>query len=121
MAELPTGTVTFLFTDVEGSTHLLKELREGYAEVLLEHQRLLRSVFEEAGGHEIDTQGDAFFFVFGRARDAVEAAAAAQRALADHPWPQKALVRVRIGIHSGEPTIGGDRYIGPGASLKRDP
>ena len=79
MAELPTGTVTFLFTDVEGSTHLLKELREGYAEVLLEHQRLLRSVFEEAGGHEIDTQGDAFFFVFGRARDAVEAAAAAQR------------------------------------------
>jgi YVTN family beta-propeller protein len=114
MAELPSGTVTFLFTDIEGSTRLLKELRDGYADVLLEHQRLLRSACEEAGGQEIDTQGDAFFFVFGRARDAVGAAAAGQRALAGHSWPKNAVVRVRMGIHSGEPTIGGDRYVGLG-------
>jgi DNA-binding beta-propeller fold protein YncE len=71
-------------------------------------------VFEGAGGQEIDTQGDAFFFVFGRARDAVGAAEAGQRALAGHSWPANAVVRVRMGIHSGEPTIGGDRYVGLG-------
>jgi class 3 adenylate cyclase/streptogramin lyase len=114
MAELPSGTVTFLFTDIEGSTRLLKQLRDGYAEVLVEHQRLLRSALEGAGGREIDTQGDAFFFVFARARDAVGAAVAGQRALASHSWPQNAAVRVRMGIHSGEPTIGGDRYVGLG-------
>jgi class 3 adenylate cyclase/streptogramin lyase len=114
MAELPSGTVTFLFTDIEGSTRLLQELRDDYAEVLLEHQRLLRSAFEEAGGQEIDTQGDAFFFVFARARAAVVAAEAAQRSLARQDWPQGAVVRVRMGIHSGEPMIGGDRYVGLG-------
>jgi class 3 adenylate cyclase/DNA-binding beta-propeller fold protein YncE len=114
MAELPSGTVTFLFTDIEGSTRLLQELRDDYSEVLLEHQRLLRSAFEEAGGQEIDTQGDAFFFVFARARAAVAAAEAAQRNLAAHDWPHGAVVRVRMGIHSGEPTIGGDRYVGLG-------
>jgi class 3 adenylate cyclase len=93
---------------------LLQELRDGYAEILLEHQRLLRSAFREAGGQEIDTQGDAFFFVFARARAAVAAAEAAQRALAGNQWPHDAVVRVRMGIHSGEPTIGGDRYVGLG-------
>ena len=114
MTELPSGTVTFLFTDIEGSTQLVKRLRAAYAHVLLEHQRLLRAAFEEGGGREIDTQGDAFFVVFTRAMDAVLAAAAAQRALADRQWPEDADVRVRMGIHSGEPTIGGDRYVGLG-------
>jgi class 3 adenylate cyclase/DNA-binding beta-propeller fold protein YncE len=114
MGELPSGTVTFLFTDIEGSTRLVKELRDAYSEVLLTHQSLLRAAFDEAGGQEIDTQGDAFFVVFRRAKDAVGAAAAAQRSLAGHDWPRHAEVRVRMGIHSGEPTIGGDRYVGLG-------
>jgi YVTN family beta-propeller protein len=114
MAEFPRGTVTFLFTDIEGSTHLVKELRERYADVLQEHQQLLRTAFQQAGGQEIDTQGDAFFVAFGRAKDAVLAAAAAQRALARHKWPRNGTVRVRMGIHSGEPTMGEDRYVGLG-------
>jgi YVTN family beta-propeller protein len=114
MAELPSGTVTFLFTDIEGSTQLVKRLRGAYAHLLVEHQRVLRAAFEEGGGREIDTQGDAFFVVFTRAMDAVLTAAAAQRDLANQRWPEDAEVRVRMGIHSGEPTIGGDRYIGLG-------
>jgi len=73
MAELPTGTVTFLFTDIEGSTQLERQLRECYGEALAEHQRLLRAAFVGHGGHEIDTQGDSFFFVFPRAKAAVDA------------------------------------------------
>ena len=112
MAELPTGTVTFLFTDVEGSTRLLKLLRERYGEVLREHHRLLREAFELHGGHEIDTQGDSFFVAFRRAKDAVAAAVDAQRALAAHPWPEGAELRVRMGIHTGEAAVAGDRYLG---------
>jgi DNA-binding NarL/FixJ family response regulator/class 3 adenylate cyclase len=112
MAELPTGTVTFLFTDIEGSTQLLRTLRERYAEVLADHQRLLRSAFEDAGGHEIDTQGDSFFFAFRKPKDAVFAAVAAQRALHSHRWPDDAQVRVRIGIHTGEATLTDNRYHG---------
>src|SRR5919204_311316 len=103
MRDLPRGTVTFLFTDVEGSTRLLKQLGERYGEVLAEHQRLLRAAFEEAGGQEIDTQGDSFFYAFARAKDALAAAIAGQRALAEHAWPRGAKVRVRMGLHSGEP------------------
>jgi YVTN family beta-propeller protein len=114
MAELPSGTVTFLFTDVEGSTRLVKQLGEGYAAVLAEHQRLLREAFAQYGGHEIDTQGDSFFVAFRRARDAVAGAVAAQRALAAHEWPVGAEVRVRMGLHSGEPAVGDDRYTGLG-------
>jgi class 3 adenylate cyclase len=88
MADLPSGTVTFLFTDIEGSTRLLKQLRERYGEVLAEHQRLLREACERAGGQEIDTQGDAFFFAFPTAKDGVTAAVAGQRALAAHAWPE---------------------------------
>jgi DNA-binding NarL/FixJ family response regulator/class 3 adenylate cyclase len=112
MAELPSGTVTFLFTDVEGSTQLLRALRERYAEVLADHQRLLRSAFEHAGGAEIDTQGDSFFFAFRKPKDAVLAAVAAQRALQSHRWPDGAEVRVRIGIHTGEATLAENRYHG---------
>src|SRR6266852_8184433 len=101
-----TGTVTLLFTDVEGSTRLLRELRDGYADVIADHQRLLRQAFALHGGREVDTQGDSFFVVFDRAGDAITAAAEALRALAD------TRVRVRIGIHTGEPEAGGRGYVG---------
>jgi YVTN family beta-propeller protein len=115
MAERPRGTVTFLFTDVEGSTRLLKLLRDRYGRVLAEHQRLVREAFAAHGGEEVDTQGDAFFYVFSRAREAAEAAAAAQRALAAHAWPDGAELRVRIGLHTGEPVISDEgRYHGLG-------
>ena len=112
MPELPTGTVTFLFSDVEGSTELLRRLRDGYAEVMADHERLLRSAFSDCGGHEINTQGDSFFVAFRRPKDAVSAAVRAQRSLARHPWPDGNELRVRIGIHTGEATVAGDRYVG---------
>jgi class 3 adenylate cyclase len=87
MSDLPSGAVTFLFTDIEGSTRLLKQLREGYPEVLAEHQRLLRAAVAAHGGREIDTQGDSFFVAFGSAREAVLAAVEGQLALITHPWP----------------------------------
>src|ERR687888_960514 len=96
---LPPGTVTFLFSDVEGSTQLARQLGDRYAEVLADHMRLLRSAVGDHGGHEIDTQGDSLFVAFPRARDAVLAAAAGQRALADHRWPDGCDLRVRMGLH----------------------
>ena len=112
--ELPIGTVTFLFTDIEGSTQLLKQLRDRYGEALADHQRILREAFAEHGGHEIDTQGDSFFVAFRRAKDAVAAAIASQRRLSEHAWPDGAELRVRMGIHTGEPAMGGERYVGLG-------
>ena len=97
MPELPTGTVTFLFTDIEGSTRLIHEYGDQYAELLAEHRRRLREVFARNEGVEVDTQGDSFFVAFARAADAVRAAADAQEALSGEP------VRVRIGIHTGTP------------------
>jgi class 3 adenylate cyclase len=114
MSELPTGTVTFLFTDIEGSTALLKELREGYLAVLDEHHRILRKAVEEQHGREIDNQGDSFFFVFERANSAVGAAVLAQRALSEHAWPEGVELRVRMGLHTGEPIVGEERYVGLG-------
>ena len=110
--ELPSGAVTFLFTDIEGSTRLLKQLRERYAEVLAEHHRLLRAAFSAHDGHEIDTQGDAFFVAFGRARDAVLAAVEGQLALLSHSWPDGAEIRVRMGIHTGQAAATDGRYTG---------
>jgi class 3 adenylate cyclase len=104
--------VTFLFSDIEGSTALLKRLGERYESVLSEHRRLMRETFAEHGGVEIDTQGDAFFFAFQRARDAVAAAVAAQRAHAEHEWPDNGAVRVRMGLHTGEPAVGSEGYLG---------
>lgn len=109
---LPRGTVTFAFTDIEGSTALLKRLGDGYGTVLSDHRRLVREIFTGRGGVEIDTQGDAFFFAFTRARDAVEAAAEVQRAHASHDWPQSAQVLMRIGLHTGEPSVGEEGYLG---------
>src|SRR5205085_92847 len=92
LRNLPTGTVTLLLTDIEGSTHLLQQLGGRYADVLAECRHLLRTSFQEWNGYEVDTQGDAFFVAFARATDAVLAAVDAQRALATHPWPQGAAV-----------------------------
>jgi class 3 adenylate cyclase len=113
MSTLPGGTVTFVFTDIEGSTKLLQELGdEGYGQVSGDHRRLVRETFGARGGTEIDTQGDAFFFSFPRARDAVAAAVDAQRALRDHEWPEGKVVRVRMGLHTGEPQVGEEGYLG---------
>ena len=112
--ELPVGTVTFLFTDVEGSTRLLKLWREQYVTALEEHQRILRAVFAEHVGHEIDTQGDSFFVAFRRAKDAVATAVEGQRRLAEQGWPDGAQLRVRMGIHTGEPAASGEGYVGLG-------
>jgi YVTN family beta-propeller protein len=111
---LPMGTVTMLFTDVEGSTRLLKRLGEGYGELLSDHRRLLREAFAAHGGREMDTQGDAFFVAFARARNAVEAAVEAQRALAGHTWPDGVECRVRMALHTGEPSVGDEGYHGIG-------
>lgn len=110
--DLPEGTVTFLFTDIEGSTQLLHHLRAGYAQVLADHHRLLREAFAAWHGHEVDTQGDSFFVAFSRATEAVGAAAEVQRKLAAHPWPEGAAVRVRMGIHTGEPWSADEGYVG---------
>jgi predicted ATPase/class 3 adenylate cyclase len=105
--DLPSGTVTFLFTDIEGSTKLLHELgAEGYARALAEQRRLIRSALAANGGVEVDTQGDAFFVGFARASDAVAAAAAAQEGLAAGP------INVRMGLHTGEPLLTKDGYVG---------
>ena len=112
MTDLPSGAVTFVFTDIEGSTRLVRHLRARYAEVLGEHQRLLREAFSEHGGHEIDTQGDAFFYAFGSAYEAVLAAIDVQRALSGHEWPEAAEVKVRIGIHTGQAVPANGRYTG---------
>jgi class 3 adenylate cyclase len=106
------GTVTFVFTDIEGSTKLLERLGERYAGALAEHRRLIREAFAARGGQEIDTQGDAFFYCFERARDAVAAAVAGQRALAAHEWPDGTSLRVRMSLHTGEPIVGEEGYVG---------
>src|SRR5687768_1202729 len=112
LPKVPSGTVTFLFTDIEGSTRLLEELREQYAVVLADQRDLLRAAFAAHNGHEIDTQGDSFFVAFGRAQEAVACVAAAQRALAAHTWPLGKSVRVRMGLHTGEPQLARTGYVG---------
>src|SRR6516164_7102058 len=112
MPELPTGTVTLLFTDIEGSTRLLQQLVDRYASMLAECRHLLRATFQEWNGHEVDTQGDAFFVAFARATDAVLAAVTAQRALSSHPWPEDITIQVRMGLHTGEPQPSTEGYVG---------
>jgi DNA-binding SARP family transcriptional activator/class 3 adenylate cyclase len=111
--ELPAGTVTLLMSDIEGSTRLLQRLHRDYAHLLAEHARIVRAAAARSAGREVDTQGDAFFFAFPAARDAVAAAAAIQRGLAAGEWPEGVTVRVRIGLHTGEPDVAdGRRYVG---------
>jgi class 3 adenylate cyclase len=113
MVNLPSGTVTFVFTDIEGSTRLLQELGDAeYATLLAVHRRLVRDIFAAHDGLEIDTQGDAFFYSFARARQAVAAAIEVQRAHAKASWPGDVHVRVRAGLHTGEPVIGDEGYTG---------
>jgi class 3 adenylate cyclase len=112
MTDLPSGAVTFLFSDIEGSTRLVKELRDQYAHVLAEHRRLVRAAIASQAGHEIDTQGDAFFVAFGSAKRAVLCALEVQRALSVHAWPGGATVRVRMGIHTGQAIPVGGAYTG---------
>ena len=109
---LPTGTVTLLFTDIEGSTKLLQRLGAQYARALGEHQTLLRAAFAAHGGTEVDTQGDAFFVAFPSAPEAVAAAGDATRALATHNWPGGTALRVRMGLHTGEPQLIAGHYVG---------
>ncbi len=112
MRQLPTGILTLFFTDIEGSTRLLQQLGDRYAGVLRDCRRLLRTSFQLGNGYEVDTQGDAFFVVFERAIDAVTSAITDQRALFTTAWPNEAQVRVRIGIHTGEPQLAEEGYIG---------
>jgi len=113
LPRLPTGTVTFLFTVIEGSTTLLQRLGDRrYAEVLQEHQRILRAAFKQGNGRQVDTRGDAFLVAFPRARHAVATAVAAQQALMKHLSSGGATLRVRMGLHTGEPVGAIDRYVG---------
>jgi class 3 adenylate cyclase len=112
MPTLPEGTVTLLFTDIEGSTRLLQELGADYEELLTDHRRLLRARFEANDGAVVDMQGDAILVAFSRARNAVQAAAESQRALASHGWPRSADLRVRMAIHTGEPAQVDTGFVG---------
>jgi class 3 adenylate cyclase len=112
MPDLPTGTVTLLFTDIEGSTRLLQQLGEHYADMSTACRQLLREAFQQWNGHEVDTQGDSFFVVFARATDAVAAVVDMQRALAAFAWPNGVSVAVRIGLHTGEPSRTAEGYVG---------
>ena len=110
--ELPIGTVTFLFTDIEGSTLLLAQLGDDYANLLTDQRTILREVFTRHEGQEVDTQGDAFFYSFPRATEAVSAAVEAQQAIYSHDWPEGVDVRIRMGLHTGEPIAWEEGYLG---------
>jgi predicted ATPase/class 3 adenylate cyclase len=112
MHHLPRGTVTLLFTDMEGSTRLLQQVGERYTDLLGEYRQLLRAAFGQWNGNVVDTQGDAFFVAFARATDAARGAVAAQRALASRIFPDGVVVRVRMGLHTGEPTLSTEGYTG---------
>jgi predicted ATPase/class 3 adenylate cyclase len=112
MTGLPTGTVTFLFTDIEGSTRLLQRLGDGYVAVRDAYAAILRRATEVGGGVEVSTEGDSFFVAFPSPARAVEATVAAQRALAAHHWPMESPLRVRMGLHTGEGILGGENYVG---------
>jgi class 3 adenylate cyclase len=110
--KLPEGTVTFLFTDIEGSTRLLHRLGDQYDTLLTDQRWILREEFKRWGGQEIDTQGDSFFACFQKASDAVAAAADIQQIIADHSWPEGIELRLRMGLHTGEPLVAQESYIG---------
>jgi DNA-binding NarL/FixJ family response regulator/class 3 adenylate cyclase len=112
MPDLPDGTVTLVFTDVEGSTQLVRQLGDSYAQLLGDHRRLLREAVEQAEGHVVDHRGDEFFMVFDDPRRAAEAITAAQQAFATHSWPEGVELRVRVGLHTGRPTFRDGAYYG---------
>lgn len=108
----PSGTITFLFSDIEGSTKLLEQLGDEYATLLADQRDVMRAAAEKFNGHEVDTQGDSFFFAFFRAADAVRFASETQRTLSAHTWPNGAKPRVRMGLHTGEPMLARTGYVG---------
>jgi predicted ATPase/class 3 adenylate cyclase len=112
MSAAPEGTVTLLFSDIEGSTRLLQAVGDAYSDLLLTHRRLLREAFSAHDGYEVDTGGDSFFVAFADARQAVAAARQAQEALAGHAWPERGAIRVRMGLHTGEPRFLDGNYLG---------
>src|ERR1700730_17246976 len=112
MTKLPTGTVTFFFSDIEGSTRLIQQLGERYPEVLLAHHTIQREALAANGGHELRTEGDSFFIVFGSALEACAGAAAVQKGVHAHAWPDGGQGRVRIGRPTGEATLVGNEYPG---------
>src|SRR6266516_987899 len=120
MHHLPMGTFTFLFTDIEGSTHLLQHLGERYPSLLEEYRSLVRLAFQKDSSHEVDTQGDGFFVAFARASEAIGAAVEMQRSLASHAWPEGEPVRVRMGLHTGEPELTSEGYVGLGVHRLND-
>ncbi len=109
---LPTGTVTFLMTDIEGSTALLQDLGDGYAGVLRDVRAVIRTAVRHHGGHKVDATGDEYLCVFTRAGDAVEAALDIQRAMGERPWPGGCQVRIRAGMHTGRPAMTESGYVG---------
>ena len=109
---LPSGAVTFLLTDIENSTHLVHTLGDGYAGLLADARRLIRTAVRRAGGREVDARADEFFAVFKRAASAAEAALAVQRAFRDESWPEGAVVKLRIGLHAGRPSLTDSGYVG---------
>src|SRR4029079_10496747 len=109
---LPTGHVTLVFTDIGGSTALVTELGDRYADLLGQHRKVLRTAFRAHGGVEVGTEGDSFFVAFGQAADAVASAVEAQRGLAATAWPNGYEVRVRVGVHTGTPSLIGGDYVG---------
>jgi class 3 adenylate cyclase len=110
--KLPTGSVTFLMTDIEGSTALLLQLGDRYARALTDTRRIARAAVRRAGGWEVDARADEFFAVFNHAHQAIGASLGIQRSLRDHQWPDGAQVRLRMGIHSGRPTLTDGGYVG---------
>ena len=112
MPEIPTGTVTFLFTDIEGSTQLINRFGDSYREILAAHQLILRGIFDSHNGYEVTTEGDAFFISFARAADGMAAAALGQKALAEYQWPENIVLGIRMGLHTGEPMCNGKGYTG---------
>ena len=114
---LPTGTVSFLFTDIEGSTRLMRELGDQYVPLQVVHHELLRNAFRSNDGRELRTEGDSFFCVFASALDACQAAAAAQRSFAEHAWPKAGAIKVRIGLHTGEALRSKEDFFGKNVIL----
>jgi len=112
VSTLPTGTVTFVFTDIEGSTRLLAQLGDRYAEILAAYRLSLRKTFGGFGGHEVGVEGDSLFYAFPRAKDAFAAALAGQRSITSHAWPLDTRLLVRMGVHTGEPLAVAAGYIG---------
>jgi predicted ATPase/class 3 adenylate cyclase len=109
---LPRGTVTFLFSDIEGSTRLIRRVGDNYSRLLADQRQLIRTCVGKWRGKEVDTQGDSFFSSFAKATDAIQAAVEIQRAMTEHPWPKGARVRLRMGLHSGEPALAEEGYVG---------